>query len=456
MQNLPKPMLGEITALTITTPDLDKSLAYYGHLGFSLIHRADWPFPWIQVSDGVLLIMLRKDPKPYLALTYYVEDIARIMSKVEQNGVEISQKPKKTDMVKRCLIKSPDGLNISLVNITEGFAQPPGPGMLRMNPEDYFKPEKYVNKACGLFGELAHPVSDLDASVAFWQKLGFNVVSKFTAPYPWAIVSDGLAVVGLHQSGQFDFPAITYFAADMGTKIAALKKAGLKNVKEQNPSNAVLTTPEKQHIFLYQLGGMWEAAEKEKKAVPKAPTLETPRLILKELNQEILDELFTGYDDGDIMTFMGLTDTDALSTEKNKWAKGMTTYRISFKRFLIIEKETGKVVGSCGFHNWHADHDRAEIGYSMTTESAKNKGYMREALAAVISFGFDKMNLNRVEAFISPDNVPSLRLVQGFGFTEEGRLRSHYRAMGKMYDSVCYGLLKNEYKKVKKSWSKWL
>jgi catechol 2,3-dioxygenase-like lactoylglutathione lyase family enzyme len=254
MHNLPNPILGEITAFTITSPDLEKSLAYYKRLGFSEVFRADWPFPWIQISDGVLLIMLRLEQKPYIALTYYVKNIEKVVADLEETAIIFAQKPKKDDLIQRYLLHSPDGLNISLVNIIEGFSQPPGPGMLQMPPHDYFKPETYVNKTCGLFGEFAHPVANLEESLQFWQKLGFALVSKFSSPYPWAIISDGLSIVGLHQSDHFSFPAITYFAADMKEKIANLIAGGLTDYTDQGPSNIVLATPEDQHIFLFKLG----------------------------------------------------------------------------------------------------------------------------------------------------------------------------------------------------------
>ena len=73
-------------------------------------------------------------------------------------------------------------------------------------------------------------------------------------PYPWAIASDGLAVVGLHQTTEFDYPAITFFAADMKDKIEKLKENGLTDFKEKGPGNVVLRTPEHQHINLFKLG----------------------------------------------------------------------------------------------------------------------------------------------------------------------------------------------------------
>ncbi len=254
--NLPEPILGEVSALTITTPDLERSLAFYQKLGFSEVMRADWPFAWIQVSDGALLIMLRQEDTPYLALTYYVSDINKIVAELDAKSIKFAKSAKETDMLKRYLIQSPDGLNLSLVGmpVEMGFRQPPGPTMLAMPPQDYFNPNKYVNKVCGLFGELAHPVADLEKSIAYWEQLGFKTLSRFTSPYPWAILSDGLAALGLHQTTDFAYPAITYFAADMKEKIVRLKENGLTDFTAKGEANIVVNTPEQQHIFLYKLG----------------------------------------------------------------------------------------------------------------------------------------------------------------------------------------------------------
>jgi len=257
MFNFPRPKLGDVTAITMSSADLEKSLQYYQQLGFAEVQRMDFPFPWIQISDGALLIMLRQDKNPYIALTYYVKPAAmdKVISDLENAGIKFSSKPKESDMVKRYLFQSPDNWNISIVsNVEDVFKQPPGPTMLNMSQEDYLKPEKYVNKVCGLYGEFAQPVADLDKSISFWEKLGFKALSKHSSPYPWAIISDGLAIVGLHRTNTFSVPTITFFASDMKDKIEKLKQQGLDNFHEKNDWNIVLTTPEQQKINLFKLG----------------------------------------------------------------------------------------------------------------------------------------------------------------------------------------------------------
>src|ERR1700755_2493095 len=106
---LPKPKLGDVTAITISTPELEPSLKYWQQLGFAEFQRADFPFPWIQVTDGALLIMLRQDATPYIALTYYVKDMEAVVKDLQQAGVPVTDMPTPNAMIKRYRIQSPDG-----------------------------------------------------------------------------------------------------------------------------------------------------------------------------------------------------------------------------------------------------------------------------------------------------------------------------------------------------------
>ena len=126
--------------------------------------------------------------------------------------------------------------------------------MLTIPQEDYFKPDKYVNQTIGMWGEFAEPVKDLEASIGFWNKLGFVVLSKYQSPQPWAILSDGLAIIGLHQTTEFSEPTMTFFAADMKDKLAKLKENGLEIYKEFGAKNAVVKTPESQYLNLFCFG----------------------------------------------------------------------------------------------------------------------------------------------------------------------------------------------------------
>ena len=167
-------------------------------------------------------------------------------------------------------------------------------------------------------------------------------------------------------------------------------------------------------------------------------------LSLRALTPEVYSFVFSNYNDEQLMEFFGLTTPEEFAKEKKRYEKGMTTVNKTFILFHILEN--GKNVGWCGFHTWYTDHARAEIGYILSNEASKGKGIMSLALKAVIDYGFNTMNLHRIEAFVAPNNVPSLKLMEKYNFIKEGRLREHYFKNNKMEDSLVFSLLKSEYK----------
>ena len=70
---------------------------------------------------------------------------------------------------------------------------------------------------------------------------------------------------------------------------------------------------------------------------------------------------------------------------------------------------------------------------------------MSEAMEAILAYGFNDMNLNRIEAFVGKNNVASLRTLKKFNFEEEGVLREHYINKSDPEDSLVFSLLKSEY-----------
>jgi predicted lactoylglutathione lyase len=247
--------LGEVACVYVTSTDLDSSIAVYEKLGFPKIASNTFPVPWAQASDGSLLIMIRKDNTPYIGLTYYVTDIEKVANQLEKDGIVFTQKPKEGDQIKRYYFKSPDGLNIMLASNLGAFTQPTGTTMLNMKQSDFTSADKYPNKQCGVFGEFCHPVADLNTSIAFWKKIGFELRSQMNQPYPLAIMSDGLMIIGLHQTKNFDYPAVTYFGLNTDKRIQQLKGQGLKNFTEMmGKNNVILKTWEGQHFFLFNMG----------------------------------------------------------------------------------------------------------------------------------------------------------------------------------------------------------
>ncbi len=172
--------------------------------------------------------------------------------------------------------------------------------------------------------------------------------------------------------------------------------------------------------------------------------LETPRLYLKVITPTLIHHLFNTQTAEEICAFFGLNE-QGYQKYKEMHQKGMETYQLSFLFFLLIDKTTRLPIGDCGFHTWNKKHSRAELFYFLKEDSFKQKGFMTEALPYVLKYGFDQMNLNRVEALIAQWNEPSLRLISKYGFTKEGVMRKDYFENNNFEDSICYSLLRSEF-----------
>ncbi|RZJ33381.1 MAG: N-acetyltransferase [Flavobacterium sp.] len=172
--------------------------------------------------------------------------------------------------------------------------------------------------------------------------------------------------------------------------------------------------------------------------------LETERLLLKPITPKIIEDLFSSKTQKTIIDFFQFSEDD-FQDLKLKFEKGMETYRISFFYFLLVEKSSNQILGECGFHTWNMSHNRADIFYSLRNDHSKNKGYMTEALKMVLQFGFQNLNLHRVQALVASYNIPSLKLLKKFNFTKEGIARQDYIVDGVHEDSECHSLLKQEW-----------
>jgi ribosomal-protein-alanine N-acetyltransferase len=148
-----------------------------------------------------------------------------------------------------------------------------------------------------------------------------------------------------------------------------------------------------------------------------------------------------------VISILGHETDEAYEKELFKHNNGYASYKSAFKMFLLEEKSSKLIIGRCALHNWNTECFRAEIGYHIEKEANKQKGYMTEAVKSIIDFGFDQLKLNRIEAVVNPKNIPSLKIIQKFNFTQEGYLKQHFFVEGQFVDSLIFGLLKSEYKK---------
>ncbi|MGE7625367.1 GNAT family N-acetyltransferase [Viridibacillus sp. NPDC096237] len=174
------------------------------------------------------------------------------------------------------------------------------------------------------------------------------------------------------------------------------------------------------------------------------PIIETKRLILRQVTTEDAEDLFTYLSDKDVVKHMGL---EPFKTVNDVWDE-IRWYDSIFKegtgiRWGITLKDSGKVIGSCGFLNMLTKHYRTEVGFELSKDYW-GKGIASEALEAVVKYGYQHFQLERIEALIEPNNLPSQKLVEKQGFKREGLLRHYEFTCGKFDDLYMYSIIKED------------
>ena len=109
--------------------------------------------------------------------------------------------------------------------------------------------------------------------------------------------------------------------------------------------------------------------------------------------------------------------------------------------FFLFNARTGVLAGGLTLSNIRRGAAQtASLGYWIGVPFAR-QGLMTAAVRAVLPFGFDSLKLHRIEAACLPSNEPSLRLLRGTGFSEEGFARGYLKIDGVWQDHVLFAML---------------
>ena len=178
--------------------------------------------------------------------------------------------------------------------------------------------------------------------------------------------------------------------------------------------------------------------------VDEFPVLETDRLILRQVTNDDAKSLLTYFSDTDVMKYYGLEPFKSIDDvlDEISWYKSLFEKGTGI-RWGISLKGSDKIIGSCGFFNRAVEHSRTEIGYELSKEYW-GKGIAGEALESVVKYGFQNLQLERIEALVEPANLASLKLLDKIGFEKEGLLRHYEFTCGKFDDLYIYSILKSD------------
>ena len=175
------------------------------------------------------------------------------------------------------------------------------------------------------------------------------------------------------------------------------------------------------------------------------PTIKGERLTLRQMHPIDAEDMYSYAQREDVTEYLLWSPHPSMSYTRDylKYIQGR--YALGdFYDWAIIDRESRRMIGTCGFTRINVENRSGEIGYVLNPEFW-GKGYAFEATSLVLEFGFAELELHRIEARFMQGNERSLGLMRKLGMSFEGYhadeifVKGSYRTVG-----VC-ALLRDQY-----------
>ncbi len=173
------------------------------------------------------------------------------------------------------------------------------------------------------------------------------------------------------------------------------------------------------------------------------PVLESKRLILRPFGYDDIEPYMAFFTDRKVQQYLGSILIPKSREDAQRWIDNLNGRCLKSKlvfTWCIEWKDSGEVIGRCDLGGF-IRKSMAEISYYLS-RAMWNQGIMTEALKLVLDFGFQDLNLHRIQACVLPQNIASLHLLEKLGFQQEGLLRQ-YDYGNEFHDVLMLSILAN-------------
>ncbi|MBW7474710.1 GNAT family N-acetyltransferase [Paenibacillus oenotherae] len=177
------------------------------------------------------------------------------------------------------------------------------------------------------------------------------------------------------------------------------------------------------------------------------PVLESKHIVLKQVEDHHLDDLFNIYSNDRVFQYCGIIPKHNKAAVRNMIGHFERDYkkRSRIKWGIFLQTDSDRLVGIIEAFHFNSKVNMVTIGYYLE-ESYWGQGIASQALEVLVSFLFDTAGFNRIQAEVMPPNETSKRVLLKNGFLREGLLRQAELWSGKgVVDLEIYGILKADY-----------
>ena len=168
-------------------------------------------------------------------------------------------------------------------------------------------------------------------------------------------------------------------------------------------------------------------------------------VLLRPLERTDLNERYLGWlNDPEVTRFTETGTFPSTSEDLDTYYRSVTGSRNDVI-LAIEEKKTGTHIGNVKLGPIHWVHRVATYGILIGEKEFWGKGVGVEATRLMVEYGFQKLNLHRIDLGVFANHEAALHCYEKVGFKVEGRMREDLFQGGEYRDRIWMGLLRSEY-----------
>jgi len=176
-----------------------------------------------------------------------------------------------------------------------------------------------------------------------------------------------------------------------------------------------------------------------------SPVFETHRLSLRKLNLEDVNDYFEFASNPLVTTYTWWNYHKSTDESFDYISRVIDKYNSQEAyHWGIVYKDTNKIIGRTGYVTIDEFNKRAEIGFALSNDFW-NMGIVTEATKPIIRYGFEELELNRIEGRCNFENLGSEKVMKKLGMSFEGTLREQLNIKGEFTDQKMFAILRREY-----------
>lgn len=173
------------------------------------------------------------------------------------------------------------------------------------------------------------------------------------------------------------------------------------------------------------------------------PTITTERLLLRQFVESDLENVYKGLSDPEIIKYYGVSYTTLEDTkEQLKFFADLVNDGTGIW-WAVCSLDNKTFYGAGGLNSLNKEHKKAEIGFWLLNEFWR-QGIMTEVMPIICKYGFENLELHRIEGLVETDNLNCKNAMKKLDFNHEGTMKDCEIKNGHFISLDIYAKLKNE------------